>query len=166
MKTYSPWNEVNHKSQPTFKSPKRAAQYYNEVRKGARKGGYRVMAADLLDTGNFSRYLSEFKRHVKGSPKLWGLHNYGDVNYRRSTFTRPMLRSVPGEVWLTETGGIVKLLPQLKRDPKRAAKRTGGCSSWPTSTTRSAGATARRSRGCSSTRGSASRGPRASTPAS
>ena len=31
-----------------------------------------------------------------------------------------------GEVWLTETGGIVKLLPQLKRDAKRAAKRTTG----------------------------------------
>jgi hypothetical protein len=37
-----------------------------------------------------------------------------------------MLQSVPGEVWLTETGGIVKLEPQLERDPKRAAKRTRG----------------------------------------
>jgi hypothetical protein len=37
-----------------------------------------------------------------------------------------MLRSVPGEVWLTETGGIVKLLPSFKRSTKRAKSRTTG----------------------------------------
>ena len=37
-----------------------------------------------------------------------------------------MLRTVPGEVWLTETGGIVKLLPSFKRSPSRAAARTKG----------------------------------------
>jgi hypothetical protein len=66
------------------------------------------MAADLLDTGNMSRYLAAFKRKAKGSPRLWGLHNYGDVNRRRTTYTKRLLRSVPGEVWLTETGGIVR----------------------------------------------------------
>ncbi len=126
VKTYSAWNEINHKSQPTFKSPKRAAQYYNELRKYAKKKKYRAMAADMLDTGNLSRYLRTFKRSVKGSPKLWGLHNYGDVNRRRTTYTRLMLRSVPGEVWLTETGGIVKLAPSFKRSPSRAKKRTTG----------------------------------------
>ena len=124
--TYSAWNEINHKSQPTFKSPKKAAGYYNVLRKYTRKKKIRVMAADMLDTGNMGRYLATFKRKAKGSPKLWGLHNYGDVNRRRTTFTKQMLRSVPGEVWLTETGGIVKLLPSFKRSPKRAAARTKG----------------------------------------
>jgi hypothetical protein len=126
VKTYSAWNEVNHKSQPTFKSPGRAASYYNVLRKYTRKKKIRVMAADMLDTGNMARYLRTFKRKAKGSPKLWGLHNYGDVNRRRTTFTKLMLRSVPGEVWLTETGGIVKLLPSFKRSTKRAAARTKG----------------------------------------
>ena len=126
VKTYSAWNEVNHKSQPTFKSPGRAAAYYNVLRKDARRRKFRVMAADLLDTGNLARYLAAFKRRAKGSPKLWGLHNYGDVNRRRTRFTKLMLRSVPGEVWLTETGGIVKLLPSFKRSPSRAAARTKG----------------------------------------
>jgi hypothetical protein len=126
VKTYSAWNEINHKSQPTFKSPKRAAQYYNELRKYAKKRKFKVMAADMLDTGNLARYLNTFKRHMKGSPKLWGLHNYGDVNRRRTTYTRLMLRSVPGELWLTETGGIVKLLPSFKRSPSRAKARTKG----------------------------------------
>ena len=126
VKTYSAWNEINHKSQPTFKSPAKAAGYYNVLRKYTRKKKFRAMAADMLDTGNFSRYLSAFKRKVKGSPKLWGLHNYGDVNRRRTTYTKQMLRSVPGEVWLTETGGIVKLLPSFKRSPSRAKARTRG----------------------------------------
>jgi Glycosyl hydrolase catalytic core len=126
VRTYSAWNEINHKSQPTFKSPKKAAGYYNVLRKYTRKKKIRVMAADMLDTGNMTRYLKAFKRKAKGSPKLWGLHNYGDVNRRRTTYTKQMLRSVPGEVWLTETGGIVKLLPSFKRSTKRAKARTTG----------------------------------------
>ena len=126
VKTYSAWNEINHKSQPTFKSPRTAARYYNVLRAEARRGKFRVMAADMLDTGNMGRYLATLKRHLKGSPKLWGLHNYGDVNRRRTTYTKQMLRSVPGEVWLTETGGIVKLLPSFKRSTSRAASRTKG----------------------------------------
>ena len=126
VKTYSAWNEINHKSQPTFKSPRRAAEYYNVLRAEARRGKFRVMAADMLDTGNMSRYLRTFRRYAKGSPRLWGLHNYGDVNRRRTSFTKAMLRTVPGEVWLTETGGIVKLLPSFKRSPSRAASRTKG----------------------------------------
>jgi hypothetical protein len=126
VRTYSAWNEINHKSQPTFKSPKKAAGYYNVLRKYTRKKKMRVMAADMLDTSNMGRYLSTFKRHAKGSPKLWGLHNYGDVNRRRTKYTKQMLRSVPGEVWLTETGGIVKLAPSFKRSTSRAKKRTTG----------------------------------------
>ena len=126
VRTYSAWNEINHKSQPTFKSPGKAAGYYNVMRKDARKRKFRVMAADMLDTGNMGRYLAAFRRKAKGSPKLWGLHNYGDVNRRRSSYTKLMLRSVPGEVWLTETGGIVKLLPSFRRSTSRAAARTRG----------------------------------------
>jgi hypothetical protein len=96
------------------------------LRKDARSRKFRVMAADMLDTGNMSRYLRTFRRYAKGSPRLWGLHNYGDVNRRRTSFTKAMLRTVPGEVWLTETGGIVKLLPSFKRSPSRAAARTKG----------------------------------------
>jgi hypothetical protein len=126
VRTYSAWNEINHKSQPTFKSPRKAAGYYNVLRKYTGRKKFRAMAADMLDTGNMSRYLASFKRSAKGKPKLWGLHNYGDVNRKRTTYTKQMLRSVPGEVWLTETGGIVKLLPSFKRSTSRAASRTRG----------------------------------------
>ena len=35
-----------------------------------------------------------------------------------------MLRNVPGEVWLTETGGILKFLPSFPRSETRQANRT------------------------------------------
>jgi hypothetical protein len=123
VKTYSAWNEVNHASQPTFKKPGLAVRYYNVLRKQARKRKFRVMAADVLDTSNMARYLRSFMRRAKGKPRLWGLHNYQDVNYRTAKDTRLMLSLVPGEVWLTETGGIVKF-GRLKYSPRRAAART------------------------------------------
>ena len=43
--------------------------------------------------------------------RVWGLHNYSDVNRLESWRTRELVRALGGEVWLTETGGIVKLEP-------------------------------------------------------
>lgn len=124
VRTYSAWNEVNHKSQPTFKKPRLAVRYYEVLRRLARKRNFRVMAADVLDTSNMRRYLRKFMRRAKGKPRLWGLHNYQDVNRRTAKDTKRMLRTVPGHVWLTETGGIVKFLPSFKRSEKRAKRRT------------------------------------------
>ena len=123
VKTYSAWNEINHVSQPTFKKPRLAVRYYDVLRKDARKRKFKVMAADMLDTSNMAGYLRSFLRKAKGSPRLWGLHNYQDVNYKTSKDTRRMLALVPGEVWLTETGGITKF-GRLKYSPSRAANRT------------------------------------------
>ena len=41
-------------------------------------------------------------------PKIWGLHNYSDVNRLESWRTRELVRALGGDVWLTETGGIVQ----------------------------------------------------------
>jgi hypothetical protein len=123
VKTYSAWNEVNHASQPTYRKPGLAVRYYEVLRKQARKRKFKLMAADVLDTSNMSRYLRSFMRKAKGSPRLWGLHNYQDVNYRTSKDTRRMLALVPGEVWLTETGGIARF-GRLKFSTSRQAKRT------------------------------------------
>jgi hypothetical protein len=71
-----------------------------------------------------SAYISSFRRSAKGSPRVWGIHNYGDVNRRRTTKTREILRAVPGEVWMTETGGLVTFLPNFRYSPARAAART------------------------------------------
>src|SRR4029453_2700469 len=92
----------------------------------APKRKFKVMAADMLDTSNMARYLRSFLRRAKGSPRLWGLHNYQDVNYRTSTDTRRMLATVRGEVWLAESGGLVRFAGSRLRkySPQRAAART------------------------------------------
>src|SRR3954451_12776974 len=125
VRTIQPWNEANHQSQPTGKNPKRAAQYYNVVRSSCH--GCTITAADVLDANNLKRWLSTFKTAAKGKPRLWGLHNYTDTNRFRSTGTKAMLRLVKGQLWLTETGGIVAFTTAggkvaLKHDEKRARR--------------------------------------------
>jgi hypothetical protein len=126
VRTYAAWNEVNHISQPTFAKPRLAVRYYRVLRGERRRRGFRVMAADVLDTANMHRYLRAFLRRAPGRPRLWGLHNYQDVNDRTSADTRRMLHTVRGEVWLTETNGIVKFGEgrQFRYSESRAARRT------------------------------------------
>jgi hypothetical protein len=124
IKTYSAWNEINHVSQPTYGKPKVAAQYYNTLRSDCRKRKCAVMAADLLDTSNMLSYLRKFKRYAKGTPTLWGLHNYQDVNRFTSADTLALLRNVRGQVWLTETGGFAGFGKSFKYNLTRQNKAT------------------------------------------
>jgi hypothetical protein len=122
VRVFAPWNEANHVSQPTRRSPARAASYYNVVRRHCR--GCTIVAADVLDQSGVDRYLRAFLRRAAGSPRRFGLHNYSDVNRRRPTGTRRVLRTVPGEVWLTETGGVVSFGRDFPYSESRAASRT------------------------------------------
>jgi hypothetical protein len=122
VKTYSPWNEENHVSQPTSKSPARAAQYYDVVRRACT--GCTVMAADVLDQSNVTSWLRSFLRASHGRGSIWGLHNYKDVNRKQSAGLTSVLRTVPGQLWLTETGGIVTFLPSFKTSIARASSAT------------------------------------------
>jgi hypothetical protein len=126
VRTYSAWNEVNHVSQPTFAKPRLAVRYYRVLRRESRRRHYRVVAADVLDTSNMAWYLHAFLRRAPDRPLLWGLHNYQDVNRVTSVDTRRMLRIVPGRVWFTETGGVVKFgdSGQWPYSERRAAQRT------------------------------------------
>lgn len=110
VKVVNPWNEANHRSQPTFKNPKRAAQYYNVVR--SRCSGCKIVAADVIDERNMESWLKTFRRTAK-KPKIWGLHNYRDTNLRKGQLTGGtgrLVKAVKGQIWLTETGGIVKFV--------------------------------------------------------
>jgi hypothetical protein len=131
VKVISPWNEANHRSQPTFKNPKRAAQFYNVVRANCRR--CKIIAADVIDERNMEKWLKVFRRTAK-KPKIWGLHNYRDTNKRKGQVlggTKRLLKAVRGDVWLTETGGLVKfvlpnghtLFPFSERRANTATKR-------------------------------------------
>lgn len=106
VKGYLVWNEGNHSSQPTWRNPKRAAAYFDVVARDCR--GCAIVAADVLDWPNMTSWLRAFRRHARERPRIWGLHNYLDANRFQTTGTRQLLRAVRGEVWFTETGGLVE----------------------------------------------------------
>ncbi|MGH2959454.1 MAG: hypothetical protein ACRDKE_07595, partial [Solirubrobacterales bacterium] len=64
-------------------------------------------------------------RKTAYKPSRWGLHSYFDAQrnraYRNSN-TKKFVDSVPGEVWLTEVGGIVALGRIYSYSESRAAQ--------------------------------------------
>jgi Ca2+-binding RTX toxin-like protein len=113
----APWNEANHQSQPVAKDPRRAAQYYGVWRDVC--AGCQIAALDVLDQNNLREYTEDFLRYAEGRPEIFGLHNYDDVNREGTSGVRGLIgeleegvrrgRAARGfQVWLTETGGIVR----------------------------------------------------------
>jgi hypothetical protein len=122
-KTFAPWNEVNHVSQPTYKSPKLAVKYWKAMKSSCKK--CTILAADLLDQRNIDGYLRKFQKASKRKGRIWGLHNYNDVNRHKSKGVQRVLRVTKGQLWLTETGGLVQFKTSgFKYSPSRAAKAT------------------------------------------
>jgi hypothetical protein len=116
---YSAWNEANRSratatapGETTFRgpNPNLAADYYLGLRRVC--PNCTIVGLDVLDSTNIAstiRYIRAFEHRVRGHlPRIWGLHNYSDTNRFRSTGTRAVLRAVHGQLWLTETGGVVK----------------------------------------------------------
>jgi hypothetical protein len=57
-------------------------------------------------------YLRKFKKYVKGTPKYWGIHNYSDTNRGSTSRTSRLIKEIgnkKAEIWLTETGGQLRL---------------------------------------------------------
>jgi hypothetical protein len=124
VKTFQTWNEANHCSQPTCKNPKRVAEYYIALKKACK--GCKIVALDVLDAANIKPtlgYIRKFMKYAKSAkPRIWGLHNYSDTNRFQDKRTKAVLKLVPGEVWLTETGGVVNFGGSFPYDEDRAAK--------------------------------------------
>ncbi len=116
VKQYQAWDESNRGNiRGVLASPSAAAtaKYYQaliRVCKGCTALGLDVL--DAQDIGPTLEYISEFKREIGRlrtvMPKIWGLHNYSDINRLESWRTRELSRALGGQVWLTETGGIVQ----------------------------------------------------------
>jgi hypothetical protein len=116
VRQYQSWNEANRGNiRGVLASPSAgaSARYYQALLRVCR--GCTAIGLDVLDANNISptlRYISEFKREIGKlrtiMPKIWGLHNYSDINRLESWRTRELVRAMGGQTWLTETGGIVK----------------------------------------------------------
>ena len=120
---FGAWNEANHSSQPTARHPDRAAQLYNALRAECRS--CRVVAADVLDQAGFAGWVRRFRRAAR-APRIWGLHDYVDVNRNRDVSIPRLRRATGGRgvVWLTETGGVVRFARSFGYDERRAARST------------------------------------------
>jgi hypothetical protein len=104
VRDYSAWNEENHYLEPTSRDPQRAAQYFNLLTLLC--PSCNVTAADVLDIPNMAEWTGKFL-HFAHHPRLWGLHNYADLSAGSHERTSLFLSMVPGQVWFTETGGVV-----------------------------------------------------------
>jgi hypothetical protein len=100
------WNEANHPLQPTANRPRRVARYHGIMVRNCR--GCRIVGADVLDINSMASWVRRFARYASETPRIWGLHNYGDTNQLKTTGTRTLLRITRrGKVWFTESGGLV-----------------------------------------------------------
>jgi hypothetical protein len=116
VRQYETWDEANRGNVPhLFSSPsaRADAQYYQALIRSCTT--CTVVGLDVLDQSNITptlHYISEFKSEIGHlrtvMPRIWGLHNYADVNHFEGWRTREIVRALGGQVWLTETGGIVK----------------------------------------------------------
>jgi hypothetical protein len=119
----TPWNEANHGAEPTAGRPDRAADYYNAARRACPT--CTLVAGDVIDGRGMVDWLRAYRAGLDETPAVWGLHDYYDTTYFRTSGLQDFTRTVDGEVWLTETGGIVGLRTRdgqvsLPRDELRA----------------------------------------------
>jgi hypothetical protein len=91
-----------------------------------------VVALDVLDQRGVETYMKTFFRTLSPTYRrratIVGIHNYGDVNRQRTTYTRSIIRTAhrynrTAKFWFTETGGIVKFGTSFPCSETRAASR-------------------------------------------
>ena len=129
-----PWDEANRgnvieRGNGSFDSPNasQSAQYYIALRKACPR--CTVVGLDVLDSTDIRatvHYINQFKADLGRypTPRIWGLHNYSGTNRFHSAGTRAVLANTSGQLWLTETGGIVKLAGSFPFNLSRAVRAT------------------------------------------
>lgn len=118
----SAWNEINHRSQPTWNNPKRAADYARALKK---LFSGPIVEGDFLDFKFSKKYAKQFRKRLGKRPNICGLHNYADVNRNRTSGTRGMMKALKcKQYWWTETGGQFKAAGFPKPSESRQAKAT------------------------------------------
>jgi hypothetical protein len=135
VKEIGVWNEVNRcqssgrvAGQPTCRKERRLASYFRAARQVFTASGTRIVALDVLDEQNVSKTVAtirRFRRYAGSKATILGFHNYSDTNRFSTTRTRRVLAAWRGKVWLTETGGIVKLGRSFPTSTSRAARALG-----------------------------------------
>jgi hypothetical protein len=126
VRQFASWNEANYCGEKTCHRPALVARYYRALKRACPR--CLILAAELLDEPGMTKWVKAFIHEARLQPAYWGLHNYLDANYLRTRGTRALLRATKGQIWFTETGGIVKRRNRskvrFKESPKHAATAT------------------------------------------
>lgn len=138
VRQYEAWDESNRGNEPhlfTNPSAVQTAQYYQQLLRVCR--GCTVIGLDVLDAYVIQptlEYIAEFKREVQRletvMPTIWGLHNYSDVNRLEGWRTHTLVKALGGQVWLTETGGIVKFASSFPNKHGSGLRRAANVLKW------------------------------------
>lgn len=102
---FAVWNEANYCGQPTCHSPGVVAAYYRRAR--AACPSCNVLASELLDVPGMVTWVASVRRALGYEPGIWGLHNYIGANRLSAASTEGLLGATHGQIWFTETGGVV-----------------------------------------------------------
>jgi hypothetical protein len=130
------WNEANHKTQPTAKSPRSAALFFAEMRRLCT--GCTIVALDVLDQRGVESYIKSFFKFAGANAaraRIVGIHNYSEVNRKIKKYsnsypgTLRIIKAVQkanksAKFWYTETGGLTKQGTAFPCNDARAADRT------------------------------------------
>jgi len=126
---FETWDEANFYLEGTSTHPGRAARFYEVLRSDCPT--CTILAPDLLDVPRsegypFTSWARRFIRLVHRQPPIWGINNYVGANRLQTSTTEGLLHAVTGDIWFTETGGIVSRHNSSKvgfpQNPKHAAK--------------------------------------------
>ena len=128
--TFATWNEANHCGQPTCHRPQLVAAYYRAIRRECPK--CTILAAETLDMPNMASWIDAFQKYLgpRDVPRYWGLHNYIDANRMRTSGTQTMIKHAKGQIWFTETGGIVGRRNKIKVGFPESAAHAADATRW------------------------------------
>jgi hypothetical protein len=130
VKEWGARNEANHDSQPTYRSPSRAAYEFKTVRRACK--GCSIVALDVLDQKGVESYMRRFYKALgsyRRYAKIVGIHNYSSVNRKRSKPTGSIIRTAKrhgnrrSKFYLTETGGLAAFSRSFPYSESRQANR-------------------------------------------
>ena len=134
VRDFGAWNEVNHKTQETYNRVSYAVSYFKSMYRAvrARCRSCSVVGLDVLDQGGVDRYMRSFYRKLsrtwRARLKVVGIHNYADVNRRRTSGTRTIIKTARSynrktKFWFTETGALAGFHGSFRYSESRQASR-------------------------------------------
>lgn len=134
VRDFGSWNEVNHKTQPTWNHVGHAVSYFKSMYRTVRKRckSCKVVGLDILDQAGSERYIDSFYKRLSSTwrkrLRTVGIHNYSDVNRSRATGTSRIIRTVHRysndvNFWFTETGALASFQKSFPYSESRQASR-------------------------------------------